>query len=76
MPLAMPLGFSMMRISAPMPSETSANARFCAPPSTSLIGSPRTIWPRNCVTTRDEPSFDSKIESRPAPIQLKGRNSV
>ncbi|MNL19191.1 hypothetical protein D3C87_1403790 [compost metagenome] len=76
MPLATPFLFSMICISAEMPSEISANARFWAPPSTSLIGSPRTIWPRNCVTTREEPSFDSKIESSPAPIQLNGRNSV
>ncbi len=59
-----------------MPSSMYVNARFCVPPSTSLIDSPRTMWPRNCVMTRELPSFAVLIESRPAPIQLKGRNSV
>jgi nucleoside-diphosphate-sugar epimerase len=28
-----------------------------ATPSTRLMFSPRTMWPRNCVTTRELPSF-------------------
>jgi hypothetical protein len=51
-------------------------ARFCRPPSTSWIGSPRAMWPRNWVTTRELPSFAVPSESSPAPIQLKGRNRV
>ena len=45
-------------------------------PSTRLIFSPRTMWPKNCVTTRELPSFGVASESRPEPIQLNGRNSV
>ena len=37
-----------------------------------LIGSPLTMCPRNCVTTRELPSFAVWIESRPGPIQLNG----
>jgi hypothetical protein len=51
-------------------------ARFCVPPSTSLIGSPRTMCPRNWVITRELPSFAVLMESSPEPIQLNGRNSV
>ena len=42
----------------------------------SVIGSSRSRWPRNCVTTRELPSLAEWIESRPGPIQLKGRKSV
>ena len=51
-------------------------ARFWLPPSTSLIGSPRTMWPKNCVITRELPSLAVWIESSPEPIQLNGRKSV
>ena len=40
------------------------------------MGSPRTMWPKNCVITRELPSFGVWIESRPAPIQLNGRKRV
>ena len=72
----MPSRLAMIFMSAAMPSSTYVNARFCVPPSTSLIASPRTMCPRNCVMTRELPSLGVLIESSPAPIQLKGRNSV
>jgi hypothetical protein len=76
LPEATPPLFSMIFMSASMPSSMSVKARFWAPPSTRLMFSPRTMWPRNCVTTRELPSFGAWIESRPAPIQLNGRKSV
>jgi hypothetical protein len=76
LPEATPPAFAMMLISASMPSSIYVKLRFCRPPSTSWIGSPREIWPRNCVTTRELPSFAVPRESRPGPIQLNGRNSV
>ena len=75
-PSAQPPLFSRMRISASMPSSMYVNERRCRPPSTRRIGSLRSRWPRNCVTTRLLPSFGASMSSRFGPIQLNGRKSV
>jgi hypothetical protein len=38
------------------------------------MSSPRTMWPRNWVMTRELPSLGVWMLSSPAPIQLNGRN--
>ena len=66
----------MIFISASMPSLIPVKQRCWLPPSTSWMGSPRTMWPRNWVITRELPSFAACRLSSPGPIQLNGRNSV
>ena len=73
---AMPPGLSMIRVRQSTASSMKVNARVWLPPSTSLIGSPRTMCPRNCVSTRSCLPLDRPCCRGPGPTQLNGRNSV
>ena len=58
-------------MSASMPSSMYVKHRRCAPPSTSLIGTPYRMLCRNCVRTRLEPFLRrvDVVEMRADPVE-------
>ena len=75
-PSAQPSLFSRIFKMHSTPSSMNVKLRFCAPPSTSIIGLPFIMLCANCVSTRDDPSFGAVMSSSFGPMKLNGLNRV